>query len=200
MDKVPEIFSSPTATKYLQDLPQSGGGGPVEALFWSVPTKHQWRLRGHAWVLAAGDLDSANAKVAKEAIQARMVSSSSSSSPPGKDGEEWSWEREINAHFGNLSPAMRGSFKNPSPGTPRATEPGRGEKLGQTVGDELLGDELARKNFRVVVVVPETVELVDLKDPEDQRRWLYTFVGAGAEAKTPGGEVKGGWEVVELWP
>lgn len=103
-------------------------------------------------------------------------------------------------HFGNLSPGMRGSFKNPPPGTPRAEAPGPGEGLGQKVGDELLGDEVARKNFRVVVIVPDEVDVCDLSDPADQRRWLYTYVGPAAEAKKTGGEVIDGWEKVEVWP
>lgn len=118
----------------------------------------------------------------------------------GEEGEEFDWEKEVVAHFGNLGSGMRGSFKNPAPGTPRANEPGEGEGLGQKVGDELLEDQVARRNFRVVVIVPEEVDLVDLSDPADQRRWLYTFVGAGAKATKAGGVIEGDWEKVELWP
>lgn len=198
MNKVSEVFSSSSSGSSAVE--QSGGGGPVGAMFWASETGTQWRIRGHAWVLAAGDISSttsSGAKAAREALLARMRKTSSS----GAGSEEgWDWEKEIVGHFGNLSPAMRGSFKNPSPGSPRANKPGPGEELGQKVGDELLNDELAKRNFRVVVVVPDEVELVDLHDPEDQRRWLYTFVGSGAQAKTPGGQVLGEWEKTELWP
>lgn len=189
MDKVPEIFSSTTKPT------GSGGGGPVEAMWWAVPTQTQWRIRGHAWVLAPGDVggDSTGAKEVREALKRRMRKTAGEES-------EWDWERELVGHFGNLSPGMRGSFKNPSPGTPRANKPGEGEGLGQKVGDELLEDEVARKNFRVVVIVPDEVDLVNLSDPADQRRWLYTYVGAGATATKAGGVVEGDWEKVELWP
>lgn len=203
MDKVPEIFSSSSssaAEAQQQQISHSGGGGPVEAMFWAAETGTQWRIRGHAWVLSLGDIaseTSPGAKAAREALLARMRKTSLS----GAGSEEtWEWEKEIVGHFGNLSPGMRGSFKNPSPGTPRANRPGPGEGLGQKVGDELLDDEIARKNFRVVVVVPDEVDLVDLHDPADQRRWLYTFVGSGATAKMPGGQVLGEWEKTELWP
>lgn len=193
MDKVPEIFSSSSSTT---NPTGSGGGGPVEAMWWAVPTQTQWRIRGRAWVLAPGDIggDSTGATAVREALRRRMRSN--------KTGEEsaWDWERELVGHFGNLSPGMRGSFKNPSPGTPRANKPGEGEGLGQKVGDELLEDEVARKNFRVVVIVPDEVDLVNLSDPADQRRWQYTYVGAGAKATKAGGVVEGDWEKVELWP
>lgn len=194
MDKVPEIFASGEAA---QEISRSGGGGPVEAMFWAASTGTQWRIRGRAWVLAPGDIDSssAGAEAAKEALRARMRDAGSSGS-----GAEWSWEKEIVGHFGNLSPGMRGSFKNPSPGTPRASKPGPGEGLGQKVGDELLEDEVARKNFRVVVIVPDEVDLCDLSDAADPRRWLYSFVGTGAKATRPGGEIEGEWEKVEVWP
>lgn len=198
MDKVPEIFSSSTAAH--QRISQSGGGGPVEAMFWAAEKGTQWRLRGHAWVLSPADIaseTSPGAKAAREVLLARMRKTSSSGAA---SEEEWDWEKEIVGHFGNLSPGMRGSFKNPSPGTPRANEPGPREGLGQKVGDELLDDEVARKNFRVVVVVPDEVDLVDLHDPADQRRWLYKFVGASAKAQMNGGQIWGEWEKTELWP
>lgn len=194
MEKVPEIFAAADGTTTTNG---SGGGGSVEAMFWSTATQTQWRIRGRAWVLAAGDIEdsaSAGAAAAREALQSRMRGND------GEGEEKWSWEKEIVGHFGNLSPGMRGSFKNPPPGTPRANEPGPGEGLGQKVGDELLGDEVAKRNFRVVVIVPEEVDLVDLSDPADQRRWLYTFVGTGAKATSSGGVIEGEWEKVELWP
>lgn len=205
MAKVPELFGS-GETGDSPASSSSGGGGPVEAMFWVAQTGTQWRLRGHAWVLSHADIggsgdnktaaSSPGARAARDAISARMRPTTSS----GGGDKGWSWEREVEAHFGNLSPGMRGSFKNPPPGTPRAQEPGPGEGLGQKVGDELLGDEVARRNFRVVVIVPEEVDTWDGKDPDNQRRLVYTFVGPDAKATRPGGEVVGGWEKVEVWP
>lgn len=193
MDKVPDIFAPADTT--TTTTTGSGGGGPVEAMWWAVSTQTQWRIRGRAWVLAPGDVGGAGAgaKAVRAALGARMRKM-------GGEAGEWDWERELVGHFGNLSPGMRGSFKNPSPGTPRANEPGEGEGLGQKVGDELLEDQLARRNFRVVVIEPDEVDLVDLSDPADQRRYLYTYVGAGAKATKAGAVIEGEWEKVELWP
>lgn len=205
MAKVPELFDSGETGGSPVSSSSSGGGGPVEAMFWVAEAGTQWRLRGRAWVLSHADIGSAagsspGAKAARDAISARMRHTTSSAAGGEGAGQQWSWEREVEAQFGNLSPGMRGSFKNPPPGTPRAVEPGPGEGLGQKVGDELLGDEVARRNFRVVVIVPEEVDTWDGKDPEDQRRWVYTYVGADAKATRPGGEVVDGWEQVEVWP
>ena len=111
----------------------------------------------------------------------------------GKEGD-WSWERELRAHFGNCSPGMRGSWRQPAPGTP--TEGKKAEEcapafegLGVKVMD--LDDEIARRNFRVVVVKPVEVEQCWIKEPEKARRWLYTFREEGG---------KGEWGVEELWP
>jgi hypothetical protein len=79
---------------------------------------------------------------------------------------------------------MRGSFRNPPPGTPITETPGEGLRLGQTVDD--LEDEISRRNFRVLVIVPEEVDRVDLSDPEKGRRWNYKL-----EAE---------WKETELWP
>lgn len=206
MAKVPELFDS-GETGGSPASSSSGGGGPVEAMFWVAETGTQWRLRGHAWVLSHADIGGADgagssspgAKAARDAISARMRPTTTSTAA-GQAGQQWSWEREVEAQFGNLSPGMRGSFKNPPPGTPRAEEPGPGEGLGQKVGDELLKDEVARRNFRVVVVVPEEVDTWDGKDPDNQLRFVYTYVGADAKATRQGGEVINGWEKVEVWP
>lgn len=65
--------------------------------------------------------------------------------------ERWSWEKELTAHFGNLSPGMRGSFKNPVPGSPVSIPPAdKSLALGQKVED--LHDEVARKNFRLIII------------------------------------------------
>ena len=115
-------------------------------------------------------------------------------------GEGWSFEREITGHFGNLSPLMRGSFRGPARGTPVAAEGsrGEGEELGQRVED--LADGRARRNFRVVVIVPEEVDQVDLSSELGPRRWLYVYRGPGGESQLAGGEVIGEWEKVEVWP
>ncbi|KAK2027980.1 hypothetical protein LX32DRAFT_491411, partial [Colletotrichum zoysiae] len=200
MAKVPDLFgpssSSPSS---------SGGGGPVEACFWTG-AKVQWRVRGEAHVLGPDveHPDAPGPAAVREALQARMRRRRRREDlPPEGDNkaedndDEWSFAREVTAHFGNLSPAMRGTFRNPEPGTPRGANPPRDGGLGLGHKVEDLYDEVARANFRVVVVVPAEVDETDLSDPEDPRRWLYRFVGGGA---SDGAERSNGWEKIELWP
>ncbi|KAK2050985.1 hypothetical protein LY76DRAFT_475094, partial [Colletotrichum caudatum] len=213
MAKVPDLFgpSSSSSSSF-----SSGGGGPVEACFWTG-AKVQWRVRGEAHVLGPDveHPDAPGPAAVREALQARMRRRRRrrhSEGPPPEgdnkaadddDGDDWSFAREVTAHFGNLSPAMRGTFRNPEPGTPRRVNPPPGDgKLGLGHKVEDLHDEAARANFRVVVVVPAEVDETDLSDPEDPRRWLYRFVGASAadDRPTDGAERSNGWEKIELWP
>ncbi|KAH8681332.1 pyridoxamine 5'-phosphate oxidase-domain-containing protein [Xylariales sp. PMI_506] len=188
----------------------SGGGGPVEAAFWAEGARVQWRIRGRAYVLGPDVEESEGGRKTQELLRAWMRRGQQQQQQredqggeemPAKDKEgTWSFGREVTAHFGNLSPIMRGSFKNPPPGTPVVLPVEGGLRLGQEVTD--LQDEVARKNFRVVVIVPSEVDRTDLSDPERGRRWIYRFVGAGEATKPrmPGGEVIDGWEKVEVWP
>jgi pyridoxamine 5'-phosphate oxidase len=196
----------------------AGGGGPVEAVWWCEEAQTQWRLRGAAYMFDAdADGEGEDVTRAREAVRKRMRRREGGPDE-GKDGEgarkrkregpegeeeeeeDFSFAVEVTGHFGNLSPMMRGTFRNPPPGTPRAVPGGDGEKLGQKVED--LHDGLARANFRACVVVPAEVELVDLSDSEDPRRRLYSYVGPGSDHKPgrPGSRVEGEWEVCELWP
>ncbi|KAK0630617.1 hypothetical protein B0T17DRAFT_487214 [Bombardia bombarda] len=180
-----------------------GGGGPVEAVWWAAEDGTQWRVRGTAWVLGGPDSDD---QAARDVLQARMwrTATQPPASSDAEKSDEWSWSREVTAHFGNMSPAMRGTFRNPPPGTPVALGKGGnggggGELgLGQTVED--LHDVVARRNFRVVVIVPDEVDQTDLSDPKRPRRWLYFYRGKSYKAGLPGGELIGEWERVEVWP
>ncbi|RAH81268.1 hypothetical protein BO86DRAFT_389731 [Aspergillus japonicus CBS 114.51] len=85
---------------------------------------------------------------------------------------------------------MRGTFRNPPPGEPRSKYPETSElKIGQKVED--LKDPVARRNFRVVVIKPEEVEMLDLSKAPDAVRKRWTVVRDGDTEK---------WEEVELWP
>ena len=172
MEKIPGISFGDSASH------DSGGGARVEAVFWASPSKTQWRIRGIAYFLGP-DIDEPSALPVKQAIELHMRPKSGGGSHP------WSWSQELTAHFGNLSPGMRGSFRNPPPGTVRAANPPPGFDFGLKL--ENLEDELARKNFRVVVVVPEEVDRLDLSKPADPRRWNYKLAGNS-------------WKEVELWP
>lgn len=174
MEKIPEMQAS---AKAEDAAPQSYPGGPVEGMFWMAgDIQTQWRFRGRSFIIGP-DIDSDAAAPVRAALGRHMR---------GK-GEGWSWARELTAHFGNLSPGMRGSFRNPPPGRPLSEKPKDGLGLGQKVTS--LDDDLARENFRVVAIVPEEVDRVDLNDMG--RRWNYKFVGEPSV---------GAWQVTELWP
>ncbi|KAI1143046.1 pyridoxamine 5'-phosphate oxidase-domain-containing protein [Hypoxylon sp. FL0543] len=196
-DKAAELFGVEAGGKdnYEEKLKGSGGGAPVEAVFWVKEKATQWRFRGRAYVLAPDVDTSEEGKRVIAALKGRMRRKAGA----GSDGKEWSFGRQITAHFGNTSPIMRGSFRNPPPGVPVAVPVDDDRlKLGQQVTD--LDDELARSNFRLVVIVPEELDCVDLTDPARSLRWLYTFVGDKSEPTAAGGVVLDGWEKVEVWP
>lgn len=218
MEKVGDLFATSEGGEKAdgrEELMQgSGGGGPVEAVWWIKDVGMQWRVRGRAYVVAPdidwagrqGGKESSGVRTVKSALGERMrlLAGGKEKGEGGDDGaageaegkrEEWSWERELTAHFGNCSPGMRGSWRNPPPGRPtEGKEPEPGRELGQKVQD--LHDSVARANFRVVVIKPDEVESVDLSDPATSRRMKYTFV----VEKDQEGEQRGEWKAEELWP
>lgn len=190
MQKVTDIFtSSPGHASDPQQMQGSGGGGPVEAAFWIKEKGTQWRISGTAYVVA-DDIEgeegekSSGVRTVKSEVGGRMR--------PVKEGE-WSWATELTAHFGNLSPSMRGTWRNPTPGTP---VPAAGQEhsketgeLGQKVTD--LHDPISRSNFRVMVIKPDKVEQLEISDPATARRWRYIFEIDDGKAS---------WRTEELWP
>lgn len=87
-----------------------------------------------------------------------------------------------------------GSFRVPPPGTPRSHVPSDPSlKLGQKVTD--LHDPVARANFRVVAIIPDEVERLDLSDMNNIRREKWEFVGSDEPKQS--GEA---WVHCELWP
>lgn len=203
MDKMAELVGADPADELDEDkkknLKLSRRGALVEAAFWAKEKGTQWRVRGRAYVLGP-DIEAPDAAAAKVVVDDLLSKMRSKQQSSASEKEDWSFSREVTAHFGNLSPLMRGSFRNPPPGTPVAVPVTDDRlKLGQKVTD--LEDEVARANFRVVVIVPLEVDQTDLSNPERGRRWQYTFRrDGGKEPKAPGGVVEDGWEKVEVWP
>jgi len=225
--------STSTGTNLHQASPEdpssrligTGGGGPVEAVFWAEKPATQWRLRGNAWIFGP-DADAAEAGAVRGVVFGRMRlrSASSQGGVPGmrkggpggedehqsKDGDgsgsgnhdhqNWSWAREVTGHFGNMSPLMRGSFKRPPPGAPVAGSLGP-KTSGQVQQEEVedLEDEEARRNFRAVVIVPTEVDQVDLSDPKRPRRWLYVYKGESLDNIMPIQPTMPGGEIVGDW-
>jgi pyridoxamine 5'-phosphate oxidase len=187
MDKTAEIVDTAPGTELgLGGASESGGGGPVEAMFWVEETGTQWRFRGTAWVIGR-DIDEDAGKPVRDKVLARMRALDSAKG-------DWSFGRELAAQFGNLSPGMRGSFRQPPSGASRSIPPEEGYGLGQKV--DTIDDEIARKHFRVVIILPTQVDRVDLSDGAKPWRRLYSYKTGQAQEVTEAGS----WEVEELWP
>ncbi|EXJ80209.1 hypothetical protein A1O1_08351 [Capronia coronata CBS 617.96] len=207
MVKTYDIFATGKGKGDLaQSRSGSGGGGPVEAVFWVKETMTQWRIRGKCWLVAAEDVEggeeaqnSGTVTVKAEVGRYMRVKEGSNHAEKEKD---WSWKLEVENYFENLSPMMRGTFKNPPPGQPlrEGKDDSAGEGLGQKAG-HLSDEPLARKNFRVCIITPEQVEAVDLTDPANCIRQVWTLA---EEAGGPGGpqpsESLGEWNLVQTWP
>lgn len=109
MEKIPQVFASSAGHAESEGQVQgSGGGGPVEAVWWVKETGTQWRIKGHAFVVGP-DVEGAG----EESSGVRTVKSEVGKGmrcvrEEGKEG--WSWARELTGHFGNNSPAIRGTF------------------------------------------------------------------------------------------
>ena len=106
MEKIPEIFASSAGHGDKGQSVSSGGGGPVEAVFWMKETMTQWRMRGEAFAVGP-DVDEegdSGSRTVKSQVGKRMKVVDES-----KVGD-WNWDREITGHFGNCSPGMRGLF------------------------------------------------------------------------------------------
>lgn len=203
MEKIPELFGSSAghATSREQTT-GSGGGGPVEAVWWiKGDTMVQWRIKGEAFVVGPDiegtDTESSGVRTVKSELGKRMRQVAEG---------EWSWQTELTGHFGNCSPGMRGTrdttslllddvltlaigtFKQPPPGQP-VSEPYNDKdcKMGEKVTD--LHEDVSRRNFRVVVIRPEEVESVDLSDPSKARRQRYHYNSSSGE-----------WTHEETWP
>ncbi|KAK6526730.1 hypothetical protein TWF281_009932 [Arthrobotrys megalospora] len=172
----------------------------VEVCFW-IPSNgenpvigKQWRIRGRCFVLPR-DLGSQDtgAKETKKWLVERL------SNDNGGDGSDFDFAKEYKAHFGNLSPSLRGSFRNPLPGAPKEFGDG-GLTPKSPIGNDQLDNEVALSHFRVAVIEPTRVEYLDLEGPS---RTVWVPVGSDAEKSEKlesFGKVNGIWREVEVWP
>ncbi|RMZ85972.1 hypothetical protein DV737_g28, partial [Chaetothyriales sp. CBS 132003] len=200
MNKVVDISASAR-----DSVSESGGGGLIEAVYFFKHAMTQWRIRGRCWFLAADDFEDAplehksGAATVKAEVARFMRRKGDGESQP----VDWSWRLEVENQFENLSPEMRGSFKNPPPGQRvKDGHVGPGEGLGQQAG-HLKDEALARKNFRVAIITPDQVEQVDLSNADEPKRliWTRTEGREGREGRGPGasGPIMH-WTMVEIWP
>lgn len=190
MQKTFELFNSSSGHADREELVQgSGGGGPVEAVYWAKEVMVQWRIKGEAFIIGndiEGDSDQSKESSGVRTVKSELGSRMRVVKEDGRDN--WSWKTELTGHFGNISPGMRGSFKAPPPGQP-VNKPYDDKNLKQGEKVEDFHDPVARKNFRVCVIKPEEVESVDLSDPMSSRRQVYKF-----DDKTQS------WSHEECWP
>lgn len=189
MEKVGQIFGTgPGHAEHEDQIQGSGGGGPVEAVWWTEETGTQWRIKGKAYIVAddiESKEESSGVRTVKSEIGKRMRIVDDSTIG------DWSWSRELTGNFGNQSPGIKGSFKAPPPGKPVTTSyDSQNLQLGAKVDD--LQDPIARKHFRLVIIVPDSVEQTDLSDPAKARRFRYTFDESTS--------ANAGWRTEELWP
>jgi len=121
---------------------RSGGGGPVEAVWWFKSSKSQWRILGNCWLLAWHDVeDKASYGAFKETISRTLYST-------GSDGfqlDELGWQDEIRGHYGRLPHHMTKS--------------------------------VALEDTRLGVIVPSEVELMELSDPMESKKWSWKASG-----------------------
>ena len=138
-------------------------GAPYEVCWWHSATSQQIRFHGRAWLVTQ-----ATTLSGKLPATSRVTST---------ENQNWSWEIEWNSQWKSLSPTMRGTFRNPSPGMALESNEQK-QKLSvvkMETGDEALengeGDE-ARSRFSLVVLQVEEIEILDLDPPPGSRtRW-----------------------------
>lgn len=187
MQKVNDLFATSLGKADRDGLIQgSGGGGPVEAVWWVKGEGMQWRVRGNAFVIHSADIENNDESSGVRTVKSE-VGSMMRVVQEGKEGE-WSWKKEVDGHFGNLSPGMRGSFKAPPPGRP-SDKPFDKAKNQLATKVDSLDDEAARENFRVVVIKPSWVERTDISGTLDARRHQYEYQPSSGE-----------WTLTETWP
>lgn len=204
MDKVGQIFATSAGHAASRDQVQgSGGGGPVEAVYWIAEAGTQWRIKGRAYVIAddiEGGDESSGVRTVKSEVGKRMRVVEKEGGGGGGQSKDWSWQRELTGFFGNQSPSTKGSFKNPPPGQ-SVEQPYDEQKFQLGSKTDRVDDAVARQNFRLVVIVPDSVEQLNLSDPERARRWRYTWEDARQDgATTTTTTTTGQWKTEELWP
>ena len=109
MEKVGQIFATGAGHAESKDQIQgSGGGGPVEAVYWVTETGTQWRIKGRAYVIAEDieeDEESSGVRTVKSEVGKRMRVLTSL-----EEEKDWSWQKELTAFFGNQSPGIKGVY------------------------------------------------------------------------------------------
>jgi hypothetical protein len=110
MEKVGQLFGTSAGHAESEDQIQgSGGGGPVEAVWWIKETGTQWRITGKAFVVSddiEGTEESSGVRTVKSEVGKRMRVVDESKE------KDWSWSRELTGTFGNQSPGIKGEMSS----------------------------------------------------------------------------------------
>jgi pyridoxamine 5'-phosphate oxidase len=159
------LVSTDTLMAKVGELEQSNGA--FEVCWWHAGTNQQIRFNGKAHIYRP------NEKVEFPESQLKQYVS--------LQGEgEWTWENERMRLWKAHKPAMRGSFRNPPPGTP--LDEGKKTKL-ETVELDSEDDgpdaREAKERFSLVVLEVQELEILDLSPPPVLHTRVYTDLGVG---------------------
>ncbi len=133
--------------------------------WWHPATTHQIRFFGHAHLISS---DSGPTSPAAHQLKDWIYC---------KDKEKWTWENELHRVWSNQHPMMRGTFRNPHPGTPLS--PQKEERLRSNKGveadDTVSADAVeARSRFCLIVFNVIECEILQLEPrPGTRTRWRY---------------------------
>ncbi|KAJ5485697.1 hypothetical protein N7539_005685 [Penicillium diatomitis] len=186
-------FTSDIRMEKLRQLDSTGNS--IEAMFWLKEVMVQWRIKGQAYYIGSPAAESGKESDLQAQLFKALRRKDDYHGDEKADFKKWTWDKAITKYFANHSPAMRGSFRNPPPGQPRTQQLSNPDlSLGQKVSD--LHDPVARGNFRLVLILPEEVEQLDLSNGDDPRRRKWTLVGGDGDVERTGGQ----WQESELWP
>ena len=100
---------------------------------------------------------------------------------------EWTWERERDRLWKSHKPRMRGTFRNPTPGTPLDAE--KKQKLKDVEldsDDDSQEAREAKERFSLLVLEVTQIEILDLDPPVwiSVRPYILTHVGCEAQMDT----------------
>jgi len=146
------LLSTDTLMAKVGEIEQTGG--VYEVAWWHAGTNQQIRFSGTAHLFRR------NAKVEFPKDRLKQYISV-------QGNGEWSWEAERERMWKAHKPGLRGSFRNPPPGSPLDSE----EKRDRLKVVELDGDDdgpearEAKERFSLVVLEVTELEILDLDPP-----------------------------------
>ncbi|GAA5976157.1 hypothetical protein JCM10908_005401 [Rhodotorula pacifica] len=157
----------------------------VELAWWMAATQHQFRIVGKAYIYPSSSFPTHDGASSVADSSSSSKSDTKLSFPfPQKQlapYEGFSWEDERIRQFRKLSPELRASFYRPVPGTKLADTDVKMEDLPEKLPEgveEAEGEEQkkqveqALKNFALIVIDAEEVDLVDLGSmPNTRTLW-----------------------------